>query len=517
MTKEIQMEPTHNIIQLFLSAAETYPDKTAIIEKASSITFGELKQEVFQTSSYFRSKGLGKGDRVLVFVPMSIDLYRIVLALFNIGATAVFLDEWVNKQRMEECCRVADCRGFIGIFKARALSVFSTELRKIPVKMGTSYKKIETALKGNTEAVNENDTALITFTTGSTGTPKAAKRTHRFLSAQFNALRETINPCADDIGMPALPIDLLINLGAGCTSIIADFKASKPDKLRPEKIIHQLQIHSVTRIEASPYFIRRIAEYCIEKNIKISHLKKIFTGGAPVFPSEAELYNKAFSGSEIKVVYGSTEAEPVSSIETKEILAHREIINGLCVGIPYQLAEVKIIQLSDEQIQCDSEEEFQKQLLPPMRTGEIIVSGPHVLTEYFNNDRALKRNKIFVNGQCYHRTGDSGYINDDGVLFLTGRVNTLIHSEDGIISPFLYENALLQIEGVETGTVIFSGDNITHLIIEKKQDAIEEIIRAKISETGLKHHMLSFVKKIPRDPRHNSKIDYEKLRTTFKN
>lgn len=76
---------------------------------------------------------------------------------------------------------------------------------------------------------------------------------------------------------------------------------------------------------------------------------------------------------------------------------------------------------------------------------------------------------------------------------------------------------LQQIEGVEAGTVMHSGDNIIHLIIEKKQNASEEIIRAKISATELKYQKLSFVMKIPRDPRHNSKIDYEKLRKTIKN
>jgi olefin beta-lactone synthetase len=504
------MHQSENIIRLFLETAASYPYKTAIIGKKDSVTFAELKMQVYQTSAYFRSEGLQKGDRVLVFVPMSIDLYRIVLALFNIGATAVFLDEWVNKKRMEECCRVAGCKGFIGIFKARILSFFSSELRKIPVRMGSSFPGNIFTSDESTEAANKNDTALITFTTGSTGIPKAAKRTHGFLAAQFDALRETIDPSADDVGMPALPIVLLINLAAGCTSVVADFKASRPDKLKPEKVIRQLQLHKVTRIEASPFFIRKIAEYCIEKNISLSHIKKIFTGGAPVFPSEVEIYRKAFTDSQIKIVYGSTEAEPVSSADSSEISEHRKELNGLYAGRPYQKAEVKIIRIKDQAIFCNSEDEFQQLLLPPLETGEIIVSGPHVLTEYFNNEEALKRNKIFISGKCYHRTGDSGYIDPDGLLFLTGRVSELIHSEGVIISPFIYERTLQEIEGIATGTVIYT-DKI-HLIIEKNPGAVTEKICSEIHKTGLKYDKLSFVKKIPRDPRHNSKIDYSRIR-----
>ena len=70
------------------------------IHKNKAISFSEFEKQIKDTSNYFLNKGISKGDRVLIFVPMSIDLYRIVLALFNIGATAVFLDELVSKKRM---------------------------------------------------------------------------------------------------------------------------------------------------------------------------------------------------------------------------------------------------------------------------------------------------------------------------------------------------------------------------------------------------------------------------------
>ena len=87
-----------NISELFISAAKSYPNKIAIIDPKGSITYSDLEKEVQKTAAYFQKKGIKRIDRVLVFVPMGIDLYRIVLALFYIGATAVFLDEWVNKK-----------------------------------------------------------------------------------------------------------------------------------------------------------------------------------------------------------------------------------------------------------------------------------------------------------------------------------------------------------------------------------------------------------------------------------
>lgn len=75
-----------NIVQLFLTAAAKYPNRMAIIEDKDKITYAGLAKEVRQTAAYFKEKGIKKGDRVLVFVPMSTDLYRVVLSLYYIGA-----------------------------------------------------------------------------------------------------------------------------------------------------------------------------------------------------------------------------------------------------------------------------------------------------------------------------------------------------------------------------------------------------------------------------------------------
>ena len=509
------MDNTFNIVNLFLDSARKYPDKVAIIHKNKAISFSEFEKQIKDTSNYFLNKGISKGDRVLIFVPMSIDLYRIVLALFNIGATAVFLDEWVSKKRMEECCKVAQCKAFVGILKAKVFSFFSSELRKIPIKLGVKYNHVapfsnKDILK--TE-VNGNDTALITFTTGTTGIPKAAKRTHQFLREQFFALIDKIDAKPEDIDMPVLPIVLLINLGVGSTSVIAEFKASKPASLNEEKIIKQITQYKVSRIVASPFFVKQIANKIISNKLSVGSLKKIFTGGAPVFPYEAEVYNKAFPGAQVEVVYGSTEAEPISSINVKELIKEKENIlqKGLKVGIPYHKIECKIIKIQQGAISCADENELNALVVLPSQIGEIIVSGSHVLREYFNNDEALKQNKIFIGNKCWHRTGDSGYMDEAGVLYLTGRCNTLISLEDKVVATFIYENYFQSIDGVEIGTIMKINEELL-AIIEMGDDSRKEYIRNNISLLDIKFDMIKFISKIPRDLRHNSKIDYGLLK-----
>lgn len=508
------MNQNYNIANLFFEAAGKYPDNIAIIHNSKRIDYKELEQDVLKTALQFKTKGIKKGDRVLIFIPMSIDLYRIVLALFSIGAVAVFLDEWVSKKRMELCCNIAQCRGFIGITKAQILRLFSKELRQIPVHLRIgAYSTFE--LKSKPDLIDfssSDDTALITFTTGSTGIPKAAKRTHGFLKEQFNALLEKIEPLPEDIDMPVLPIVLLINLGIGTTSVITDYKASKPKKFNHQKVINEIIYNKVNRLTASPFFIKELSKYAINKKIELNSITKLFTGGAPVFPNEAVLYEKAFPKTFIQIVYGSTEAEPISSVTSSELITETETSfnKGLLVGFPYHKAEVKIIPISDNDIVINYSIELKE--CPINEIGEIIVAGPHVLKEYFNNDKALKRNKIFVDGKVYHRTGDSGYLSKEGKLYLTGRCATLFKQDEKYICPFLLENYLQNLPGVEIGTILHKNQKVI-AVLELNDSSKKTSIEAQVKKLNVTIDRIVFLNRIPRDPRHNSKIDYEKLLT----
>lgn len=501
-----------NIIDLFLQRADEVSERKAIIYKGTSVSFGDLKKQVIATAATFRKKGVRPGDRVLVFVPMSIDLYRSVLALFYMGAVAVFLDEWVSKKRLEACCEIADCKAFIGNWKVQLLALFSGPLRRLPVRLGLGYnKKIDDFPKQQTHS---NDTALLTFTTGTTGTPKAAKRTHGFLKEQFDALLEKIDPKAGETDMPALPIVLLINLGAGCSSVIPDFKMSKPEEMKTDLILTQINDNKVERIVASPFFVKKLAEELNTKGQTNASVKKVFTGGAPVFADEAALYLKAFRNAKIEIVYGSTEAEPISAIDAGLLVndGAEMLDGGLLVGKPYRKANVRIIEMHDAPIYCNNEEDLDAVTQKAGIIGEITVSGPHVLREYFNNEAALLRNKIFIGVDCWHRTGDSGYLDDEGNLFLTGRVQSLIHHNGKIWAPFIFQNRLQSVNGIVLATIIKRNEKIT-AVVELKNDADKESVRKAIDQLGLGFDDVLFIPKMPRDPRHNSRIDYELLNT----
>lgn len=503
------MQQNNNVSELFFAAAEKWPSKPALISSDDRVlTFGELAREVNDTAAYYRSKGIGKGDRVLIFVPMGIPLYRSLLALFRIGAVAIFLDEWVSKERLEVCCRLAKCKVFIAPLKLRALALFSKEVRKIPIWLGPDRKKVAAQ---TFEQTTSDDTALITFTTGSTGIPKAADRTHGFLTAQFNALVDKIQPKVSDIDMPVLPIVLLLNLGTGVTSVIAGFNARKPETIDTNAIWQQLVRHRVNRFTASPYVVERLAATEFSGKPAI----RFFTGGAPVFPMQANVMLKGLPGSTIEIVYGSTEAEPISSIAAAELAAQQQMLeNGLPVGAIYEGTKLIILPIVDAPVEIDSADGLRKLSLPAGSVGEITVSGAHVLKHYIDNPDAEKRNKIFTAEQVWHRTGDAGFVDETGKLFLCGRCSMLIHVNGKMLAPFLWEGWFAALPGIRTGTLLKKKEQII-AVLEADADCNREEIKKQTMEK-FPFDKIIFTEKMPRDPRHFSKIDYGKLTEEIK-
>lgn len=490
----------NNIVEILFENAQKYPNKLAIIHKKEKITYGKLAQDVKDYAQVFLSKGIKKGDNVLIFVPMTIELYKILSAIFYIGATAVFVDAWADKNRLDQALTIVPCQSFIACPKAFILKLMSKKVRQVGINIVSGYiGKVK--MSENIEPATPDTTALITFTTGSTGLPKAAKRTHEFLLEQHYVLKKHLSPQIDDVDLTSLPVFVLHNLACGTTSVIPDFNPQKPSDINSEKILKDINNNGVTTSVGSPRFYEKLAQAC-----EIRGLRKVFTGGAPVFPKQAKLLQEKFTNCDVEIVYGSTEAEPISSISTHELLAFDgELKDGLYVGTPIEDINLKIIKPSDDVI-----EDFESMWLETGEIGEICVEGRHVLKEYYNSDEAQRFAKIHYNGKVWHRMGDAGYLDNEGRLFLMGRVKNRFEHNGKEVYVFPIENALLELDGVEIGTVLKINNEIVLVV--------ELVPNAKIDESAIIEKLSDFefgrieFMKIPRDPRHNSKIDYDKLK-----
>ena len=500
----------NNIVEILFENSKKHPDKTAIIHKKEKITYGKLAQDVKDYAEYFLSKGIKKGDNALIFVPMSIELYKILAAIFYIGATAVFVDAWADKNRLDQALTIVPCKAFIACPKAFILKLMSKKVREVGINIIPGEIK-KTDGHFEIEPATPDTTALITFTTGSTGMPKAAKRTHDFLLEQHYILKKHLKPQENDVDLASLPVFVLHNLACGTTSVIPDFNPQKPADINPKKILNDIYNNGVTTTVGSPRFYEKLALYG-----EIHGLRDVFTGGAPVFPKTAKLLQEKFTDCNVEIIYGSTEAEPIASVSTHGLLDFKgDIKDGLYVGKPVDDINIKIIKPIDGPV-----ENFESTWLEQGKVGEICVEGRHVLKEYYNSEKAQKLAKISYNSQIWHRTGDAGYLDGDGNLFLMGRVKNRFEHDGHDIYVFPIENALSEIEGAEIGTVIKLNDKIIIVIEPKdlKSVSLQCDIKEKIYKMFYEDFKFDFdyddIKflKIPRDPRHNSKIDYDKLK-----
>ncbi len=283
-----------NLAAIASEQARARPDAAAI--RAASrgrevaVTFAELERGAARAAVLLKASGLKEGDRVLVFQPMSIELYVALLAIFRLGLVAVFLDPSAGRAHIERCCELAPPAAFIGSRRAQWLRLVSPALRRIPRNFPAQRLTGQTGPTGPTEhgagACDAGAPALLTFTSGSTGEPKAAIRTHGFLLAQHRVLERSIALVPGEIDLTTLPIFGLANLASGVTTLIPDADLRRPGAIDAQPVVGQMLRHCATRAAASPAFFERIATFC-ESRRCCSRASRKFT-------PEARRYFRAF-------------------------------------------------------------------------------------------------------------------------------------------------------------------------------------------------------------------------------
>ena len=328
--------------------------------------------------------------------------------------------------------------------------------------------------------------ALLTFTSGSTGEPKAALRRHGFLLAQHRALEHTLELQTGEVDLCTQPIFVLANLASGVTSLIPDTDLRRPDAIYPAPVVAQIQAHQATRATASPAFYERLVEYCLEHDATLPTLTKIFTGGGPVSPNSLDRLQRIAPQATITAVYGSTEAEPIALVARHEIAAQDIAAmlggRGLLAGRPVPIIQLRILKRHKARpIGPFTPTEFDLACQPAGEPGEIVVHGEHVLSEYLNGC-CDEENKFNVAGARWHRTGDGGYLDDHGRLWLLGRCSACIEDGHGTLYPFSVEHAAQQHDCVRRAAAAsIRGERV--LAVETRNGRLSESCQARLLES----------------------------------
>ncbi|KAG0005428.1 hypothetical protein BGZ79_004845 [Entomortierella chlamydospora] len=501
-----------------LPTNEPSPDCFIFTEPGKpSVTFDELCSRISHLAQILAQDGtsksrsgtkpLGQGDKVLILSSLGVDFFVGSIACLSLGATLILLDPFMERAKMNVCIEsvlpithiVTNMK--LTIFKKWILSKAVPALKKIPniVEIPVNVDKKILAMAPKTIPVTSlpgDTTALLSFTTGSTGNPKPIRRSHDYLRAQTIAVfcqREIKASAAEFPGeagtnaptAPHKPVKSVTNLPVfifgqimlGYTTLIPD--NFNPAGVNPAPLVQAMIRHNVQVAFGSPAFFIRLLEHLeqvggVDQHGKFLNplpVRVLCLGGAPVFSSELDIMRRGVKGAAF-IFYGASEAEPISKIRVEERILLEASSSNTPTASQNTKTSNRISRLDFSSLETDSgfeggnmnaicvghvnldggfaltaiapldaEKADGKQFLELGHIGEIVVSGPHVhITTTSDDDRIIHELPSETNGEksrVWLRTGDCGYLDSANRLWLVGRASWVVKEiadEDGLHS-----------------------------------------------------------------------------------
>ncbi len=503
------------------------------------LSYAELDRWSDAIAERLTAAGVGSGTRTIVLVLPGSELYAIMLGLLKIGAVPVVIDPGMGLRRMLRCLQAADAEAFIGIPQAHAARVvFRRYFRgvRVPVTVGRRWfwggarlhawgRRPARTAPARTPAADD-DLLLIAFTTGSTGPAKAVEMTHGNLSAmveQVHAARDHELPHTSLITLPLVGIlDLL--LGSQC--VLPPLIPSRVGSTDPAQVADAIGRFGVRTLFASPALLIPLLRHLEDTGTPLPTLRSIYSGGAPV-PDRCIAGLRAVLPDDVRIYagYGSTEALPMSMIESRELLdgpADRARGgSGTCIGRPADRIRAQVVAITDDPLPTWSQvRERAGELENTRGIGELVVAGPNVSTRYWWPAAANAAGKITDGETIWHRTGDLAWIDDEQRIWFCGRKSQRVHTTNGPMFTVQIEQIFNAVDGVARTALVGVGAAgaqhpvlCTELIPGADPDTVAAALRVRGGESELTAPISEFLfhPDFPVDIRHNAKIGREQL------
>ena len=430
--------------------AENLKDKVFIKDferkKEICLTFGDFKDFVDRISNYLLHVGVQKGDRVGVLLVNSYEFFVSLIAIQRLGAIPVPINTFLKADEIKFIIENSNIKTLITQLKFRQIVIKTakeTNLENIICKetINRAFNSLEVhsfkeALRGEPLIdididIFEDDTAIILYTSGTTGKPKGVMLTYKNLISNVKSIIKALNFTQEDKFLVFLPMfhtfmitaELLTPLYLGASIVL--LKSVKPFS----KVIKTVEKEKITVFMGVPEIYGVLNKLNLPKNWG-SSVRYFISGGAPLPLKILEEFNKNFN-TRIYEGYGLTETSPTVSVNTEENYKVGS------VGKPIEGVEVKIFDENFNEVGTG-------------KIGEVAVKGDNVMKGYFNNEEATK--KVLKDGWLL--TGDYGYLDEEGFLHIVGRKKDLIISKGINIYPREVEEVILQHPLVEECAVV---------------------------------------------------------------
>lgn len=501
--------------------AAATPDAPAFTYEGHETSFRELDEAGNRAAHALASLGVGKGDRVSFLGKNHPAYFEVLLGAAKLGAVMTPVN-W-RLAAPEIAYILGNCSArvvFVGDGFAEMLAQARAETQDDTVEHviglaatdfdGPDYGEWSGAFPADPPHVDVglDDDALQLYTSGTTGRPKGAVMTHgSILSSRDGDAdeREWQKSVPGDVTLLAMPCFHISGTGTGLTTMIAGTNAIVLPEYDPTTALDLIANYNISRIFLVPAAIQILLNHPRVREVDFSRLQYVTYGASPI---PLDLMREAMDvlGCGFVQMYGMTETSGTIVALDPEDHVPEGSPRMRSVGTPLAGVEIKIIDTEGNTV-------------PAGTVGEIATRSSKNMSRYWNNDKATAET---IDAAGWLRTGDAGYLDEDGYLYIHDRVKDMIISGGENIYPAEVENALYSNPAIADVAVIGVpdakwGEAVKACVVVKAGETLDEaavIAHARTQIAGYKcPKSVDFIEALPRNP--SGKILRRELRAPY--
>ncbi|MBI3896786.1 MAG: AMP-binding protein [Gammaproteobacteria bacterium] len=409
-----------NIANLLAKAAQRAPDKTAVVFQGTSLTYAELERVADAVALSLGTRGINAGDRVGLLLPKSPLALAAIFGVLKLGATYVPLDIGSPVSRIESICRSADIRGVIGVPPTLTPLADSAELTRTVASWTLQELSESTPSTSAVTSIAADATAVIFFTSGSTGVPKGVMIGHPAIRCFVEWVVDAFKLTDRDVLVSHAPwqfdlslLDIYAAVASGATLVLVP----EPWAANGKQLTRLIRDSGVTVWQSVPSALTLMVH--TDADAVLPGMREVlFAGERMPLKTLAGAYRQ-FPNAVFNNIYGCTETNDTFYYRLPTNFA--EVAQPLPIGRPLPYVDYQIVDEYGEPVELDT-------------PGRLLVSGPTQLQAYVGAVDAA------TDGAGYYDTKDIVREDADGLLHYLGR-------SDSIVKTSGYRVNLLEIEG----------------------------------------------------------------------
>jgi len=445
-------------------------DAPVLATAAGTVSWAAMATRVADLAAGLVAAGVRPGDRVGLLVEPSADLVAVVYAAWRAGAVVVVADKGLGFAGMRRALRGATLDHVVGrragLAAARAMGLPGSRISVEPLGraeralLGAEHDLDGLARLGHGRPAppvpGPDDDCAVVFTSGATGPAKGVAYRHRQVEAEVALVRSTYDLGPDDTFVAAFAPFALLGPALGLGSAVPDVDVTAPHTLTAPLLADAAAAVDARVVFASPAALRRVVatrgDLEPAQRRALAGARLLMSAGAPVPVPLLLAVAEVVPAAALHTPYGMTEALPVTDVSLDQLLEAGEG-DGVCVGRPLAGVEVGLAPITVAGDGPSAE---------PDVTGEICVRSPHVKDRYdglWMTDRDSRRHP------GWHRTGDVGHLDDEGRLWVEGRLAHVVRTAAGVVTPVGVEQRVEALPGVSAAAAAGVGPAGTQQLV----------------------------------------------------